>query len=227
MSALIELHEAWRTFQVGDESVHALRGVSLSVEPGENLAIIGPSGSGKSTLMNLLGLLDTPSAGEYRFDGCSTRELRDAGRADFRNRAVGFVFQQFQLLPNLCATANVALPLRYRGLGHAEARRAALEALHAVGMSHRSSHRPAQLSGGEKQRVAIARAIAGRPRLVLADEPTGALDSATGLRVLDVLYGVARDSGAAIVMITHDLGVARRMPRRVAMRDGCIVADDR
>jgi putative ABC transport system ATP-binding protein len=226
MSALIELHEAWRTFQVGDQSVHALRGVSLAVEAGENLAIIGPSGSGKSTLMNLLGLLDTPTAGEYRFDGRSTRELRDAGRADVRNRAVGFVFQQFHLLPNLCAAENVELPLRYRGLGQAEAHRAEHDALCAVGMSHRASHRPAQLSGGEKQRVAIARAVAGRPRLVLADEPTGALDSGTGLRVLDMLCGVASDSGAAVVMITHDLSVARRMPRRVAMRDGRIVGDD-
>lgn len=221
---LIELRAVSRDFQVGDETVRAVRDVELVVEAGEMLALIGPSGSGKSTVMNLIGLLDTPSAGEYNLDGRPTRELGTAERADLRNRTIGFVFQQFHLLPNLNALENAELPLRYRGLARAEARRAALDALAAVGMSHRSAHRPAQLSGGEKQRVAIARAVAGRPRLLLADEPTGALDSATGLRVLDVLLGAARDSSAALVMITHDAGIARAMPRRVAMLDGRIVA---
>jgi putative ABC transport system ATP-binding protein len=220
---VLELRRVSRTFSVGDQTVHAVHSVDLRVESGEMLALIGPSGSGKSTVMNVMGLLDTPSSGEYLFGGRPTGELRSADRADLRNQAIGFVFQQFHLLPHLTAIENALLPLRYRGMSFAAARLAAVEALAAVGMEHRSAHRPAQLSGGEKQRVAIARAVAGRPRLLLADEPTGALDSATGERVLEVLLGAARDSGAALVMITHDAGIAQALPRRVAMRDGCIV----
>jgi len=225
-TVLFDLRHVSRAFQVGDETVQAVRDVELSVEAGEALALVGPSGSGKSTVMNMMGLLDTPTAGEYLFDGRPTGGLRSAERADLRNHAIGFVFQQFHLLPHLTAIENAALPLRYRGLSAADAAAAARDALAAVGMSHRGAHRSAQLSGGEKQRVAIARAVAGRPRLLLADEPTGALDSATGERVLEVLLGAARDSGAAVVMITHDAGIARALPRRVAMRDGRIVSTE-
>lgn len=223
-STLLELRRVSREFRVGEETVRALRDVDLKVEAGEVLALVGPSGSGKSTVMNVMGLLDTPSSGDYLFDGRLTRSLTAAERADLRNRAIGFVFQQFHLLPHLNAAQNVELPLLYRGVPPAAAAHAARDALAAVGMGHRSAHRPAQLSGGEKQRVAIARAVGGRPRLLLADEPTGALDSATGARVLEVLQGAARDSGAALVMITHDTGIARRLPRRVVMGDGCIAA---
>ena len=222
-STLLELRRVSREFRVGDETVRALRDIELTVEAGEVLALVGPSGSGKSTVMNVMGLLDTPSSGDYLFDGRLTRGLSGAERADLRNRAIGFVFQQFHLLPHLSAAQNVELPLLYRSMRAAAAAGAARDALAAVGMGHRTTHRPAQLSGGEKQRVAIARAVAGRPRLLLADEPTGALDSATGARVLEVLLGVARDSGTALVMITHDAGIARCLPRRVAMGDGCIV----
>jgi putative ABC transport system ATP-binding protein len=223
-SPLIELRRVSREFNVGDEPVQALRDVDLSVEAGEVLAIVGPSGSGKSTMMNVMGLLDTPTSGDYLFGGLSTRSLSGSERADLRNGVIGFVFQQFHLLPDLSAAQNAELPLLYRGDAPAAAARAARDALAAVGMGHRMGHRPAQLSGGEKQRVAIARAIVGRPRVVFADEPTGALDSTTGARVLEVLLGVARDSGSALVMITHDPGIAGRLPRRIAMSDGRIVA---
>jgi putative ABC transport system ATP-binding protein len=225
-SALLELRRVSRAFQVGDETVHAVLDIELSVEAGEALAIVGPSGSGKSTMMNMMGLLDTPTTGEYLIDGRPTHDLRSADRADLRNHAIGFVFQQFHLLPHLTAIENAELPLRYRGLSAAAAAGAARDALASVGMGRRTSHRPAQLSGGEKQRVAIARAIAGRPRLLLADEPTGALDSATGERVLEVLLDAARNSGAALIIITHDVGLARALPRRVAMRDGRIVISE-
>lgn len=224
--ALLELRRVSRAFQVGDETVQAVSDLDLRVDAGEALALVGPSGSGKSTLMNIMGLLDTPTTGEYLFDGRPTRALRSADRADLRNQAIGFVFQHFHLLPHLTAIENAALPLRYRGLCAAASASAARAALEAVGMGHRTRHRPAQLSGGEKQRVAMARAIVGRPRLLLADEPTGALDSANGERVLQVLLGAAREAGAALVMITHDAAIARALPRRVAMRDGRLLMSE-
>ncbi len=217
---LIELHQVTRAFQVAGEQVMAVRGVDLQVEHGEALAIVGPSGSGKSTMMNLIGLLDTPSAGHYRLAGVDTRTLSSHEKSRLRNQDIGFVFQQCHLLPSLTAQQNAQLPLLYRGLSQRAALDAARAALAAVGMEHRLSHRPSELSGGEKQRVAIARAVAGRPRLLLADEPTGALDSATGARVLDLLREVSCANGAALLMITHDMEIARQLPRQIELRDG-------
>ena len=222
---LIELRQVTRAFEVAGEQVVAVRGVDLLVRCGEALAIVGPSGSGKSTMMNLIGLLDTPSAGHYRLAGVDTRTLSPREAARLRNEDIGFVFQQCHLLPSLTAQQNAQLPLLYRGLSQRASLEAARAALAAVGLEHRMAHRPAQLSGGEKQRVAIARAVAGRPRLLLADEPTGALDSAGGARVLDLLREVASASGAALLMITHDRDIARQLPRQIAMRDGRIEAD--
>lgn len=219
---LIDLRGVTREFCVGAERVQALRGIALIVQPGEKLAIVGPSGSGKSTVLNLIGLLDRASSGDYLFEGDNTRSLTPLATAQLRNRAIGFVFQQFHLLAHLTALENTQLPLLYRGLLPRAARDAARQALASIGMEHRMAHRPGQLSGGEKQRVAIARAIVGRPRLLLADEPTGALDSVTGAQVLDALLGAAQSSAAALVMITHDANIARQLPRRIVMRDGSI-----
>lgn len=222
---LIALRGVTRQFRVGAEMVQAVRCIDLAVEAGELLAIVGPSGSGKSTVMNLIGLLDTASSGDYIFEGEDVRMLTPQAKSRLRNLAVGFVFQQFHLLAHLTALENTQLPLLYRGMSPRIALDAAREALTSVGMEQRLRHRPAQLSGGEKQRVAIARAVVGRPRLLLADEPTGALDSTTGARVLEVLLRAAEQGAAALVMITHDIDVARQLPRCIAMRDGCIDAN--
>ncbi|MGI8873453.1 MAG: ABC transporter ATP-binding protein, partial [Egibacteraceae bacterium] len=204
---------------------HALRGVSFTVAPGEFVSIVGPSGSGKSTLLHLLGALDRPSTGTVAFSGRDVTALSDAELADLRNREIGFVFQQFQLLARTSALANVGLPLVYRNVGRAERRARAAAALEAVGLAHRTGHRPAQLSGGEQQRVAIARALVTGPRLLLADEPTGNLDTVTGHEVLAILRGLNADEGVALVVITHDPEVAALAPRRIALRDGLISAD--
>lgn len=219
---LIELRGVTRAFQVAGERVMAVRGVDLRVGHGEALAIVGPSGSGKSTMMNLIGLLDTPSTGHYRLAGVDTRALSPQDKARLRNQDIGFVFQQCHLLASLTAQQNAQLPLLYRGLSQRASLEAARAALAAVGLEHRMAHRPSELSGGEKQRVAIARAVAGEPRVLLADEPTGALDSATGARVLDLLREVTSATGAALLMITHDMGIARQLPRQIEMRDGVI-----
>lgn len=227
---LIELRQVSRTFQVAGETVAAVRGVDLQVRSGEVLAMVGPSGSGKSTMMNLLGLLDTPTSGQYRLAGVDTQTLSSQEKSRLRNQDIGFVFQQFHLLPALTALQNAQLPLLYRGLSQRASLDAARAALVAVGLEHRLSHRPAELSGGERQRVAIARAMAGQPRLLLADEPTGALDSATGARVLALLREVTATHGTALLMITHDLEIARQLPRQIEMRDGrprCATQPDR
>lgn len=226
MIPLIDMLAVTREFKVGASVVSAVRGIDLRVLPGEQLAIVGPSGSGKSTMMNMLGLLDTPSSGTYLLEGQDTLALPPAVKSRLRNQAIGFVFQQFHLLPNLTALENVQLPLLYRGVTSVDMHDAAVDALSVVGMAHRLDHRPAQLSGGEKQRVAIARAITGRPRLLLADEPTGALDSVTGAKIVEVLLGASERSGAALIIITHDAGVARCVPRRISMRDGGIIASE-
>ena len=205
--------------------VHALRGVSFAVELGEFVSIVGPSGSGKSTLLHLLGALDRPSTGELRFFGRDVAGMDDADLATLRNREIGFVFQQFQLLNRTSALANVALPLVYRGLPKAERRERAAQALASVGLSHRLSHRPVQLSGGEQQRVAVARALVAEPRLLLADEPTGNLDTATGVEIMRLLRGLNEERGVALVVITHDPDVAREAPRQIRIRDGLIEAD--
>ncbi len=214
-----------RTYHLDGVVVEALRGVSLAVEPGEYAAVIGPSGSGKSTLMHLFGCLDRPTTGSLRVDGREIGTLNDAELAQLRNAAIGFVFQSFQLLSRTSAVDNVALPLVYRGVGRRERKERAIEALEAVGLGHRLSHRPAQMSGGEQQRVAIARALVGRPRLLLADEPTGNLDTANGAEVMAILEGLNADQGVAVVLVTHDHEIAGRARRQIRMRDGLIESD--
>jgi putative ABC transport system ATP-binding protein len=221
----IEAVGVHRSYRMDGVTVQALRGVSLGIAEGEYVAVTGPSGSGKSTLMHLLGALDRPSAGQLLIGGRDTTRLDEAGLARVRGTEIGFVFQSFQLLARTSARDNVALPLVYRGVGRTERRRRAVAALEAVGLGHRLSHRPTQLSGGEQQRVAIARALVGEPRLVLADEPTGNLDSVSGGEVLAALERLNRERGVAVVLVTHDAEVAARAARLIRMRDGEIVAD--
>ncbi|MCX9191506.1 macrolide ABC transporter ATP-binding protein [Carbonactinospora thermoautotrophica] len=214
-----------RTYQFEGVSVEALRGVTLRVDPGEFVAVIGPSGSGKSTLMHLLGCLDRPTSGTLRVDGRDVSELSDAELAALRNQTIGFVFQAFHLLPRTTAVENVALPLVYRGVGRAERRRRAVEALQAVGLGHRLTHRPTQMSGGEQQRVAIARALVGEPRVLLADEPTGNLDTRTGEEVMGILERLNAERGVAVVLVTHEMDVAGRARRIIRIRDGLVESD--
>ena len=200
--------------------MHALRGVSVRIEPGDYIAVVGPSGSGKSTLMHLLGALERPTGGTLRIGGRDVAGLGKDELARVRNETIGFVFQAFQLLPRTTAVDNVAMPLVYRGVRRTERRRRAVAALEAVGMGHRLEHTPNQLSGGEQQRVAIARALVGDPRVILADEPTGNLDSVRGGEVMDLLESLNRDRGVALVVVTHDLDIAARAHRQLRMRDG-------
>jgi putative ABC transport system ATP-binding protein len=200
--------------------VQALGGVSVRVEAGDYLAVVGPSGSGKSTLMHLLGALDRPTTGTLRVGGRDVARLGKDELARIRNETIGFVFQSFQLLPRTSAVDNVAMPLVYRGVRRGERRRRAEEALRAVGMGHRLGHTPNQLSGGEQQRVAIARALVGDPQVILADEPTGNLDSVRGAEVMDLLEALNRDRGVALVVVTHDLDIAARARHQLRMRDG-------
>ncbi len=222
---VIEARSVTRSYGEGPARVEALRSVSLSVRAGEHVAIVGPSGSGKSTLLHLLGALDRPTSGTVRIGGEDVSRLSDGALAALRNRRVGFVFQQFQLLARTSAVDNVALPLVYGGVGRRERRRRAEAALAAVGLGHRLTHRPQQLSGGEQQRVAIARAIVTEPDLLLADEPTGNLDTATGAEVLRLLLDLNAERQVALVVITHDPTVAAAAPRVVELRDGRVVRD--
>ena len=214
-----------RSYSFGDSTVQALRGVSFTVDDGEYTAIVGPSGSGKSTLMHLLGCLDRPTSGVLRVGGRDLRELSDTELAELRNREIGFVFQSFQLLPRSTAVDNVALPLLYRGVKGAERRELAAQALRAVNLGHRLTHRPTQMSGGEQQRVAIARALVGEPRILLADEPTGNLDSRNGAEVMRILEELNAQRGVAVVLVTHDDEVAGRARRQVRVRDGLVASD--
>jgi putative ABC transport system ATP-binding protein len=223
---MIEIRDLAKIYRMGEETVAALAGVSLSIERGEHTAIIGPSGSGKSSLMNILGGLDRPTRGTYRFEGEDVGEMDDDSLADFRSRRIGFVFQSFQLLPRLSALQNVELPMVYAGLLPAERRERAAAMLERVGLGSRMGHRPTQLSGGQQQRVAIARALANAPDLLLADEPTGALDSQTGQDVL-ALFHQLNAEGLTILIVTHDHDVAAQAGRRVTFRDGLIVSDDK
>jgi putative ABC transport system ATP-binding protein len=224
VTAVLEAVDVVKRYDLDGVSVEALRGVSLAVEDGGYVAVMGPSGSGKSTLMHLLGGLDHPTSGTIRLGGVDVTTLSADAMAKVRNETIGFVFQAFQLLPRTTAAGNVAMPLVYRGVPGRERRRRAEAALAAVGMSHRLGHRPAQLSGGEQQRVAIARALVGDPRVILADEPTGNLDSRTGGDVLDLLERLNAESGVAVVVVTHDAEVAMRARSVVQVRDGLLVA---
>jgi putative ABC transport system ATP-binding protein len=221
-SPAVEAVDVRRSYHLDGVSVDALRGVSLRIDPGEYVAVVGPSGSGKSTLMHLLGCLDRPTSCVLRVGGRDVATLGDGELAGLRNRTIGFVFQSFQLLGRTTALDNVALPLVYRGVRRAERRDRAEAALTAVGLAHRLGHRPGQLSGGEQQRVAIARALVGEPGLLLADEPTGNLDTASGAEIMALLDGLVRDRGVAVVVVTHDPDVAALARRRVRMRDGLI-----
>jgi len=220
---MVDIH---RTHGRGEAAVHALRGVSLHVLPGELVAVMGPSGSGKSTLLGLVGGLDRPTSGSLAFQGRDVTAMSDDELARVRNQVVGFVFQSFQLLPRTPAVGNVGLPLVYRGVGRAERRRLAVQALESVGLGHRLGHRPSQLSGGEQQRVAIARALVTEPAMLLADEPTGNLDSRSGEEVLGLLARLHAERGVAVVVVTHDPGVAERFGRIVVVRDGRLAPED-
>jgi putative ABC transport system ATP-binding protein len=221
---LLEAQHLTRLYTVGGEEVRALDGVSFSVRRGEWVAIMGQSGSGKSTLMNILGCLDTPTSGRYRIRGQDVAGLSDDALADLRNREIGFVFQTFQLLPRSTALANVELPLVYRGVPRRERRQRAESALAAVGLQNRMHHQPNELSGGQRQRVAIARALVGDPSLLLADEPTGNLDSATGEEIMR-LFGELHRRGHTLLLVTHEPKLAARCPRAVRLSDGQVVAD--
>ena len=221
-SPAVEAVDVRRSYHLDGVSVDALRGVSLRIDPGEYVAVVGPSGSGKSTLMHLLGCLDRPTSGVLRVGDRDVATLGDGELAGLRNRTIGFVFQSFQLLGRTTALDNVALPLVYRGVRRAERRERAEAALTAVGLAHRLGHRPGQLSGGEQQRVAIARALVGEPGLLLADEPTGNLDTGSGAEIMALLDGLVRDRGVAVVVVTHDPDIAAMARRRVRMRDGLI-----
>ena len=222
-STIIDLADVTRTYDLGRVQVHALAGASLQVEEGEFVAILGPSGSGKSTLMNILGCLDRPTSGRYVLDGTSVAELDDDGLAAVRSRMIGFVFQSYNLLPRTSALENVATPLLYQGVGRRERLARARAVLERLGLGERADHEPQELSGGQQQRVAIARALVTEPRLLLADEPTGNLDTASGAEVMDVLHEL-HASGRTIVLITHDADVAATANRQIRVRDGRIAA---
>jgi putative ABC transport system ATP-binding protein len=219
---VLEAEDVTKDYRLEGVIVPALRGVSVQIDEGDYLAIMGPSGSGKSTLMHLLGGLDRPTTGTVTLDGRDISALTENELAQARNAVLGFVFQAFQLLPRTTAVVNVGLPLVYRGVGRAERRWLATEALASVGMEHRLGHRPGQLSGGEQQRVAIARALVGGPKVVLADEPTGNLDTQTGRDVLDLLGTLNAERGVAVVVVTHDPEVAARAHRIIRVRDGVL-----
>jgi putative ABC transport system ATP-binding protein len=221
---LIQLEGVTKVYQMGTVQVHALRGVSLCVREGEYLAIMGASGSGKSTLMNMIGLLDRPSSGSYRLRGEETSQLNRGKLADLRNHEIGFVFQQFNLLPRISARRQVELPLFYAGTLRRQGQQMAKEALALVGLAERADHRPDELSGGEQQRVAIARALVNQPSILLADEPTGALDSQTGAEVLDLIDRL-HTQGLTVITVTHDPRVAQRAQRVITLSDGVITSD--
>ena len=221
---LIELRDIYKIYYMGDEEVHANDGISLTIYKGEFVAIVGKSGSGKSTLMNIIGALDVPTEGEYYLDGQDVSDMTDNELAEIRNNMIGFIFQQYNLLPKMNILENVELPLLYAGMDAVDRRERAMESLDRVGLKEKWKHYPNQLSGGQQQRTSIARALAGDPSLILADEPTGALDSKTGREVLDFLKKLNRE-GNTIVMITHDSGIALEAKRVVRISDGKINFD--
>src|ERR1700682_2452834 len=224
--SLIAMRDLWKTYVMGSEQVHALHGVSFDVKKGEYIAITGPSGSGKSTLMNLIGCLDTPSKGEYWLNGKNVSEMDDDELARIRNQEVGFVFQTFNLLARATALHNVELPLIYGGIGSAKRHELAKQALAAVDLADRMTHRPNELSGGQRQRVAIARALVNHPSILLADEPTGALDTHTSMEIMD-LFEKLYEGGNTIVLVTHEADIAKRAHRILSIRDGLIEKDEK
>jgi putative ABC transport system ATP-binding protein len=226
MAALIETHDLWKTYVMGAEEIHALRGVTLEIERGEYVAIMGPSGSGKSTLMNLIGCLDTPSKGRYVLNGKEVSTMDDDELARVRNEEIGFVFQTFNLLPRASALHNVELPLVYAGVGAKDRQDRARDALGKVDLLPRMNHKPNELSGGQRQRVAIARALVNNPSILLADEPTGNLDSKTGVEIMD-LFARLHEGGNTIVLVTHEADIAAHAHRVIHIRDGQVEDDVR
>ncbi len=224
--ALIELKNISKTYVLGSEPVHALKGLSLSIEAGEYIAIMGTSGSGKSTLMHIIGCLDKPTSGEYSLNNQAVQNLDEDELAIVRNRTIGFIFQQFNLLPQMSALQNVVLPLTYAGSIKEERLKRGEEVLKLVGLGDRLSHKPTQLSGGQQQRVSIARALANRPKILLADEPTGALDSHTAAEIMN-LVGEQVKNGTTVVLVTHDADIAGHANRIVRVKDGAIISDER
>ena len=222
---LIRFDKISRRYQMGGETIHALREVSLQIERGEYVAIMGPSGSGKSTMMNLIGCLDTPTSGTYELNGTDVSDMDDNQLAEVRNREIGFVFQTFNLLARSSALHNVELPLIYAGMSSAERRQTALEAIAAVGLTDRMHHKPNELSGGQRQRVAVARALVNKPSILLADEPTGNLDSRTGEEIM-ALFAELSNKGNTIILVTHEEDIARHARRILRIRDGLIASDE-
>ena len=224
MGHLIELKNIYKIYQMGDEAVHALDGINLTVDQGEFVAIVGSSGSGKSTAMNIIGCLDVPTSGSYHLGGIDVSTMEDDQQAEIRNKMLGFIFQQYNLIPKLNVLENVELPLLYGGVSASERHRRAMEALERVGLADKCRNLPSQLSGGQQQRVSIARALAGKPSVILADEPTGALDSRTGREVLRFLQKLNQE-GDTVVLITHDNSIAVKAKRIVRLQDGRIIYD--
>lgn len=224
--SLIEVKDLYKIYNPGENEVHALDGVSLSMERGDFIAIVGQSGSGKSTLMNMLGLLDVPTSGTYTLDGEDVSEMTDDQLSEIRNKEIGFIFQGFNLINSLTAQGNVELPLAYRGMPVAQRHELSLDALQRVGLGHRIHHLPKQMSGGQQQRVAIARAVAAKPPIILADEPTGNLDSHSGEDVMRILHEL-NDEGRTVILITHDNGIADEASRVIRIQDGKVVEDYR
>jgi len=223
---MIHVEELTKVYQMGENEVRALDGVGFTIEKGEMVAIMGPSGSGKSTLMSIIGCLDVPSGGRYTIDGVSVENMDESRLADVRGRKIGFVFQQFNLLARTSALENVKLPLTYAGVSGKERDARALKALERVGLGQRTHHAPNELSGGQQQRVAIARAIVNEPAILLADEPTGALDSKTGVEIMELFQSLHRENGQTVILVTHDAHVARHTERIIRISDGRIISDD-
>lgn len=226
MSNVIEIRDIIRDFQLGQETVHVLKGIDLDIERGDYVAIMGPSGSGKSTLMNLLGCLDTPTAGSYILNGKDVSQMSDDELAEIRNTEIGFVFQTFNLLPRTTALDNVALPMVYAGKSKSDRNKRAEEVLTDVGLSDRMDHKPNQLSGGQRQRVAVGRALVNKPSIILADEPTGNLDSKTGYEIMG-LFDEIHKAGNTVIMVTHEEDIAAHANRIIRLRDGIIESDTR